>query len=294
MSVTFSVANPKLLFMSKRVLSVDECLALTDGLIQSNIDEYNQDNHDMQAFYHQPLDKLTCLNLTPLTNMGRGFELSFYNDAYHVRINTPATVFDWQHALSLLQALSCHLGRPIVSEYGDVFVADEIMQFDYKSDILLGIRVLTQAFDGEHLFCEIQGVVHPMAFDAQMVAQILSSENPAETFSELLTDNQAIDAYFAKPMLTQKDDKKSGVYVLGEDLPTILPFAPSADSDIDEWSVHFCVSDAQDEAEDLCLPFDEFVCQLTLHEYELIDAKYMLVYSMQASRFYELLAKNSA
>lgn len=293
MSVSFSVANPKLFFMSKRVLSVDECLALTDELIQTNIDEFNQDDNDVQVFYKQTLDKLTCLNLTQLSNMGRGFELSFYDNAYHVRINTPATVFDWQQALSLLQALSYHLGRPIVSEYGDVFGADEIMEFDYQSDILIGIRTMAQAFGDKHPFFEIQGVRHPMAFDEQMIAQILSSENPAETFSELFVDNQAIDAYFANAMSAQKEHKTLGIYVLSENLPTILPYVPSIDTNIDEWFIHFYIPDTQDELEKLRLPYDEFVSQLTIHEYECIDAKYMLVYSMQASRFYELLSSNN-
>lgn len=296
MSMSFSIANPKLFFVPKRVLSVDECLAMVDDLIQTNLDELNPTDEGMQDFYGRSLDELECLKLAKASKMGRGFELRFYEEAYHVCVQTPATVFDWEQALLLLQALSYRLGRPVIGEYGGVFGADEIVEFDYRSDILAGIRACQQSLDEGAKFCQISGLMHPMAFDKAMIAHILSSENPAETFSELFTDNQAIEAYFASPMLTQKDGKTFGNYVLSENLPTILPHMPSLESEglesgdlIDEWFVHF---DTPERGEHHWrLPHDEFISKLTLHDYERLDAKYALIYSMSASRFLDLLGQ---
>lgn len=300
MSVVFSVENPKFLFRPKRVLTIDECLALSDDLMQVNYDELADDVANSQAFYQQPLSELDCLRLTKMFMMGRGFELSFYNNAYHVRINTPATIYDWQQALAFLQMLSSHLNRPIISEQGQVFGADDIVSFDYKADIVLGLKSLLQmASLQDDGICEVQAVMHPMAFDKRMITEILDSFDPALFFSQQLTDNQNIDGYFAYPQVTQKVNQVCALYTLDENLPTILPYQPQGGyldfPKVDVWQMGLYALNKQEpssmqQLKRYQLPYSSFVSQLRLDEYEPIDAKYILVYAMSKTRMAQILA----
>lgn len=300
MSVVFSIENPRFFFKPKRVLTIDECLALSDDLMQVNYDELSDDVVTSQAFYQQPLSKLESLRLTKMFLMVGGFELSFYNNAYHVRINTPATIYDWQQALEFLQSLSHHLNRPIISDQGQVFSADDIVSFDYKTDIILGLKSLLQLVSADpNDTCEVQAVMHPMAFNKHMIAEILDSFDPTLFFSQQLTDNQNIDGYFACPQVTQRVNQASALYVLDENLPTILPYQPQGGylefPKIDVWQIGLYAlieeeSLTSQQLKHYQLPYASFISQLRSDEYEPIDAKYILVYAMSKARMAEILA----
>lgn len=302
MSVIFSIQNPKVLFRPKRVLSVDECLALSDDLMQVDFDELANDVATSEAFYHQSLADVQCLHLTKMQCMGRGFELSFVDDAYHVRVNTPATIFDWQQALEFLQILAQHLRRPIVSERGEVFGSDDIMGFDYQSDIVMGLEQMLQDLQGaKQQFCEIQGVVHPIAFNQTMLDELLKSDNPALFFSQQMIDNQNIDGCFVSPMIVQKVHQTCGVYVVDENLPIILPYQPDSTcangTKVDTWLIGFYALIDQEcrtgnQLKKYQMPYAMFINELDGDEYEHIDAKYILVYALDRVRMYELLAKS--
>ena len=82
---------------------------------------------------------------------GRGMELSYDEDqqSYAVRVNTPATVFDWVLAISYLQALSKQLGGKIADENGEIYAHDRVEQFDYERDIAAGLHSIDQHLSGD-------------------------------------------------------------------------------------------------------------------------------------------------
>jgi len=113
MSVEFRVKNKKRpLFMGySDTMSVSKALDLLPDLSVFGIDESAED-FDERAFLKSPLSEHECLILGVRGKSGRGMELSYDEDqqSYAVRVNTPATIFDWVLAISYLQALSKQLG----------------------------------------------------------------------------------------------------------------------------------------------------------------------------------------
>ena len=113
MSVEFRVKNKKRpLFMGySDAMSVSKALDLLPDLSVFGIDESAED-FDERAFLKSPLSEYECLILGVRSKSGRGMELRYDEErqSYAVRVNTPATVFDWVLAISYLQALSKQLG----------------------------------------------------------------------------------------------------------------------------------------------------------------------------------------
>ena len=296
MSVTFSIHNPRIFFMPKKILSVQECLDLMAELVQVGIDE-RADDFDADAFYATPLDKFDCLQLACLGVSGRGFELSFSKGCYQVRINTPTAVQDWQQALAYLGRLSEHLDRPIISEYGDELEVADLALFDYTPDILSGLHAIKSMLthETETEVCEIYGVAHPMAFNREMIEQVLANDDPVMTFSEQLVAYQNMDAYFARQMFFEEDGKFVGFYVLSEGVDTVLPYKPTVNfgSQIDgdelhAWRMVFVPADNSQSIPEL--PYGDFINGLRSDEYRWVDGKHILVRAMSAERMRALAA----
>lgn len=286
MSVTFTVKNTQ-----QPVLSIAECLALQDNLQQNNIDE-NDERFDLQDFYQRSLDSIDVLLLKD-DQSGRGFELDFAEDEYHVRVNTPTTIHDWQLALSLLQILSKKLNQSISCEDGTDFDTNTILNFNYQADIESGLYSAKQILQERDLkSIELTGVSYTMAFDSSMLDEILADDNPAKAFTQILTANQQLDAYFAKQMIIQQKDSDEliGLYVLSEDVATVFPVQPSVDygSDIDNqavtgWNVYFALSDKETPMP--IFDYSQFIEKLLAQQdCRWIDAKNVLIYPMNKQK----------
>lgn len=284
MSVTFFIQNPQ-----ATVLNVGECLDLLPNLEQNSVDEY-ADDFDADTFAQSPLDEYDYL-LMYGEDYGRGFELGYADGQYNVRVNTPSSIGDWQTALAFLQMLAKRLNQPVINEYDDVFTAETISDFDFMADIESGVRALQEIVaDDEYKNCELFGIFHPMAFNKKMVDTIFASQNPAQTFSQMLTENQQTDAYFARQILIQDKETQeiSGLYVLSENLPTILPYKPAVEygvevknEDVKHWQIQLYPQDDWDKK----MAYADFITQLEPHEYHWLDASYILVYAMNQQRF---------
>lgn len=284
MSVTFFIQNPQ-----ATVLNVGECLDLLPNLEQNSVDEY-ADDFDADTFAQSPLDEYDYL-LMYGEDYGRGFELGYADGQYNVRVNTPSSIGDWQTALAFLQMLAKRLNQTVINEYDDVFTAETISDFDFMADIESGVRALQEIVaDDEYKNCELFGIFHPMAFNKKMVDTIFASQNPAQTFSQMLTENQQTDAYFARQILIQDKETQeiSGLYVLSENLPTILPHKPAVEygvevknEDVKHWQIQLYPQDDWDKK----MAYADFITQLEPHEYHWLDASYILVYAMNQQRF---------
>ncbi|MDO4250285.1 MAG: DUF4299 family protein [Moraxella sp.] len=292
MSISFRIDNPKSWFGKKAVLSLNECLCLVAGLSQYSYSEFDNDI-DLDKRYNSPLtSERVIVGIDELA--GRGFEIGFDEGAYHVRINTPAAIEDWQAALQWLSALSQKLDKPIICEDDQKFSRESIMTYDYKSDIESGLYSI-QGMMAEAEMVEIMGIHHPMAFNQQMIQAILSSSNPSQAFSQALLTNQSVQAYFANQMIAHNDYEDIGVYVLGEDVATILPIKPSVnmwseydDAMIDGWYIHLVFNDGTMSER---LEYDKVIAALNENDYVPLDAKYIQTIGFDQARLQLLLSK---
>ena len=200
MSVEFSVKNKKRpLFLGYfSVMSVGKATELIPDLAVFGIDE-NAENFDKEAFLGSLLGECEGVVLGIWGKSGRGFELSYdtEEESYKVRVNTPATVFDWVLAISYLQILSRRLGNDIKGEDGKIYTQETIEKFDYERDINSGLRAIKGHLEGGATVNHCYGVVRPFALNRAIIDEILAAQSPAKEFSKRLTAVQYLDAYGA-------------------------------------------------------------------------------------------------
>lgn len=303
MSVLFYVPNPKKLFLSRPVFSVGECLKLSGQELEQFTEDETAEDFDPQAFYATPLSAFECLLLGVYGRSGRGFELSFDAEEQHyvVRVLTPSTADDWQIALAYLKDLAAELNQPITSEQGETFTADTIESFDFERDILFGLEThpgfSEESNDDSPL--TMYGINRPVAVNAEIMGKIASAADPIAEFSRFYREIQWLDAYSANQMFYRDNDTDeiTGVYVLGSNLPTILPYRPMVEfanagavsnEDVARWQLVLTT-----DSEHFDVLYAEAMKRLPADKYRFLDASYILVEELSEDEIRRLAAENA-
>ena len=218
-----------------------------------------------------------------------------------MRVNTPATVFDWVLAISYLQILSQRLGSDIKGEDGKIYTRETIEKFDYERDINSGLRAIKGHLEGGATVNHCYGVVRPFALNRAIIDEILAAQSPAKEFSQRLTAVQYLDAYGANQRFYRANGEGDiiGSYALTQGVPTILPYEPFVEwqnldlvkpKDVARWEITLVGgegcdggNESDDDGEAFCyrvlaeLDYSEFISRLPRESYRFIDASYILV-----------------
>ena len=289
MSISFYVKNKKKFLGYEPVLNVETALSLLD----KELNVYGTDINDLLL---SPLSKYPCLLVGTEDESARGFELAYdnKNKVYAVRVFTPSSREDWLLALEYIKALAKKMGTEIVNERGETFTVDNIDKFDYESDILYGIKVITENIKGgESSNYIIFGTTRPVSFDEKMIDEINNSDSPIDTFSRIVRDIQNLDAYSANQQFyeNREDGTIMGAYTITERVRTIIPYKPSVEfhnsdivknDDIAYWNMAFVVINGDENDRNSYQPvgriaYDEFIKKLPKEKYKFIDASYIMV-----------------
>ena len=230
MSISFYVKNKKKFLGYEAVLNVEEALTILDKKLNS----YNTGNIDVNDLLLSPVSNYESLLIGEDKVSARGFELSYdnKNKDYAVRIFTPSSREDWLLALEYIKVLAKKFNSEIVNERGEVYTVDNIDKFDYISDILYGIEVITSNMkSGEAHNYTIFGIDRVVSFNQEMIDKINNSDSPIDTFSNIVKEIQYLDAYSAHQQFykNKTDGKIIGAYTLTQNLRTILPYKPSVE-----------------------------------------------------------------
>ncbi|WP_103578568.1 DUF4299 family protein [Campylobacter concisus] len=297
MSLTFSVKNKKkLLGGYAKALSEREISALVEGLFFFNSEQEEPRASELGA---------DVMIAGVWQKSARGFELNYEDGEYIVRVYTPSGVGDWQIALELLSKLSAQTGSKIECDNEKIYDSEQILKFDYEADIMWGLEALKDAKEKNQTLY-ISGVERDVAFDAVMVDEIFASASPAAKFDEMMRQVQYLDAYSAKEHLYQDKDGNEilGTYTLSENLPTILPYAPSpswqaqealGDRKVSRWVLTLVVGvdDSDAHVLDEC-EYGAFMANLPKEKYRFIDAANVLVEPLSEDEMKEILQKAKA
>lgn len=289
MSVTFTITGKKKLFGDADVLTIGEALKLSG----QELEQYSFDAEKIEDFYQAGLDQPECLLVGVEGESMRGFELSCEEDSnqYHIRVFTPSTIEDWQIAIAYMQALARHFHSDIVSEHGESFTVDTIIDYPYIADIEYGIKAM-QGHDSYQIF----GLYRPVSFDQEMLQELADAEFPAVTFGEMTTFIQYLNAYSARQKFYSRQDEDGseiiiGSYTLTEDVDTILPYQPFVEyenseqigeREINDWRLSLVgINGDPDDPEAYYvighISYQEFIERLPEHKYDFIDGAYILV-----------------
>ena len=304
MSISFYVKNKKKFLGYEAVLNVEEALTILDKELNS----YNTGNIDVNDLLLSPVSNYECLLIGEDKVSARGFELSYdnKNKDYAVRIFTPSSREDWLLALEYIKALAKKFGSEIVNERGEVYTVDNIDKFNYESDILYGIEVITSNMkSGEAHNYTIFGIDRVVSLNQEMLDKINNSDSPIDTFSNIVKEIQYLDAYSAHQQFykNKTDGKIIGAYTLTQNLRTILPYKPSVEfenSDIvknDEisfWNIGFVVINGDENNPNSYqvagqIDYNDFIKKLPINKYKFIDASYIMVEPLSKEEILDLL-----
>ena len=304
MSISFYVKNKKKFLGYEPVLKVEAALSLLD----KELNTYNTDGMDINDLLLSPLSNYQCLLVGAEYESARGFELSYdnKNKVYGVRIFTPSSRKDWLLALEYIKALAKKFGIEIVNERGETYTVDNIDKFDYEPDILYGLKLITENLkSGEADNYTIFGVTRLVSLNQEMMDEINNSDNPIDTFSEIVRDIQNLDAYSANQQFykNNEDGRIIGAYTLTENLRTILPYKPTVEfhnsdivknDDIAFWNISFVVINGDENDPNSYqvggeLDYNDFIKKLPKDKYEFIDASYIMVEPLSKEEISDLL-----
>ena len=304
MSISFYVKNKKKFLGYEKVLNVEEALTILD----KELNTYNTGNIDINDLLLSPVSNYQCLLIGEAKVSARGFELSYdnKNKDYAVRIFTPSSREDWLLALEYIKALAKKFNSEIINERGEVYTVDNIDKFNYESDILYGIEVITSNMkSGKTDKYTIFGIDRVVSFNQEMLDKINNSDSPIDTFSNIVKEIQYLDAYSAHQQFykNKADGKIIGAYTLTQNLRTILPYKPSVEfenSDIvknDEvscWNIGLVTINGDENDPNSYqvagnLNYDDFIKKLPINKYKFIDASYIMVEPLSKEEILDLL-----
>ena len=304
MSISFYVKNKKKFLGYEKVLNVEEALTILD----KELNTYNTGNIDINDLLLSPVSNYQCLLIGEDKVSARGFELSYdnKNKDYAVRIFTPSSREDWLLALEYIKALAKKFDSEIINERGEVYTVDNIDKFDYISDILYGIEVITSNMkSGKTDKYTIFGIDRVVSFNQEMLDKINNSDSPIDTFSNIVKEIQYLDAYSAHQQFykNNEDYRIMGAYTLTQNLRTILPYKPSVEfenSDIvknDEvscWNIGLVTINGDENDPNSYqvagnLNYDDFIKKLPINKYKFIDASYIMVEPLSKEEILDLL-----
>lgn len=304
MSISFYVKNKKKFLGYEKVLNVEEALTILD----KELNTYNTGNIDINDLLLSPVSNYQCLLIGEAKVSARGFELSYdnKNKDYAVRIFTPSSREDWLLALEYIKALAKKFDSEIINERGEVYTVDNIDKFNYESDILYGIEVITSNMkSGKTDKYTIFGIDRVVSFNQEILDKINNSDSPIDTFSNIVKEIQYLDAYSAHQQFykNKADGKIIGAYTLTQNLRTILPYKPSVEfenSDIvknDEvscWNIGLVTINGDENDPNSYqvagnLNYDDFIKKLPINKYKFIDASYIMVEPLSKEEMLDLL-----
>ena len=304
MSISFYVKNKKKFLGYETVLNVEEALTI----LNKELNTYNTRNIDINDLLLSPVSNYKCLLIGEDKVSARGFELSYdnKNKDYTVRIFTPSSREDWLLALEYIKALAKKFGSEIINERGEVYTVDNIDKFDYKSDILYGIEVVSSNLkDKDVEVSSIYGINRIVSFNQEMLDKINNSDSPIDTFSNIVKEIQYLDAYSAHQQFYKNkiDGKIIGAYTLTQNLRTILPYKPSVEfensdivknEDISLWNIGLVTINGDENDPNSYqvagnLNYDDFIKKLFVNKYKFIDASYIMVEPLSKEEILNLL-----
>ncbi|RRD37385.1 DUF4299 family protein [Fusobacterium nucleatum] len=304
MSISFYVKNKKKFLGYETVLNVEEALTI----LNKELNTYNTRNIDINDLLLSPVSNYECLLIGEDKVSARGFELSYdnKNKDYAVRIFTPSSREDWFLALEYIKALAKKFGSEIINERGEVYTVDNIDKFDYKSDILYGIEVVSSNLkDKDVEVSSIYGINRIVSFNKEMLDKINNSDSPIDTFSNIVKEIQYLDAYSAHQQFykNKTDGKIIGAYTLTQNLRTILSYKPSVEfensnivknEEVSFWNIGFVVINGDENDPNSYqvagqIDYDDFIKKLPINKYKFIDASYIMVEPLSKEEILDLL-----
>lgn len=218
----------------------------------------------------------------------RGYEVSLDKGEIKLRMPLPTSRFDIEYFYKYIKFLCEKIGvKKFIRDEEEVTfdLIDNCVELDVEASCNALKKMQEQLEDGEYSSLYTFGAVWPIALGKREF-NIINGD--CCKFGELLNELQSRDLYYAKGSIYQKkNDDYFGIYVLTENVDSILPFTPkilmSEDKfKIEEWYIGFVV----DSEMQGFIPYDKFLDSVKTNN--LFDEEHFIV-SLDKKKLKELL-----
>lgn len=237
-------------------------------------------SYEYDYFYDEPFGFLTydemlstdlkdcniILGKKENTVLGFRFQYDLEAKKCVVRVLSPSTTVDWTYALKFLKDLSKLLQCSIYSENHERYDYRTIEKYNYKCDILNGIKHLKDIFIKYKMEKVHLGTKDVITLNSNEVDQILGSHNPIENFDEIAVKCSYKINCRPEQEFYISDSEKSvvfGYYIITSGKEINLKIIPNVEprnnqliveyGEVTKWFLHLCFN-----SQKLTEPLDYF------------------------------------
>ena len=237
-------------------------------------------SYEYDYFYDEPFGFLTydemlstdlkdcniILGKKENTVLGFRFQYDLEAKKCVVRVLSPSTTVDWTYALKFLKDLSKLLQCSIYSENHERYDYRTIEKYNYKCDILNGIKHLKDIFIKYQMEKVHLGTKDVITLNSNEVDQILGSHNPIENFDEIAIKCSYKINCRPEQEFYISDSEKSvvfGYYIITSGKEINLKIIPNVEprnnqliveyGEVTKWFLHLCFN-----SQKLTEPLDYF------------------------------------
>lgn len=281
------------------VLTVNESLALHEGLTQFTVEPYRL-HFDYAAFLAAPLDTLDVpLTLGVMGRTGRGFTLRYLpaTNQYEVTLPSPATTADWEVFLEFTLTLVNYTHGAIAVGDGLYFegglTSEDLIDWNWREDVLLGLLAMKRALQTAPTLA-LSGCQRDVSFNRAMLNAVLQSDDPVRAFSERYTEAQYPDAMISDQGFYKQEttDDIIGIYSLTQDQATVIPKEPVVETKhegllkntpVTDWKMMFVLYDSPSDRASFrtkTMSYSRFIELLPKEKYQWLDGGSILVHAL--------------
>ena len=237
-------------------------------------------SYEYDYFYDEPFGFLTydemlstdlkdcniILGKKENTVLGFRFQYDLEAKKCVVRVLSPSTTVDWTYALKFLKDLSKLLQCSIYSENHERYDYRTIEKYNYKCNILNGIKHLKDIFIKYKMEKVHLGTKDVITLNSNEVDQILGSHNPIENFDEIAIKCSYKINCRPEQEFYISDSEKSvvfGYYIITSGKEINLKIIPNVEprnnqliveyGEVTKWFLHLCFN-----SQKLTEPLDYF------------------------------------
>ncbi|MDO4283208.1 MAG: DUF4299 family protein [Clostridia bacterium] len=203
--------------------------------------------------------------------LARGIEVSFDHDSVLLRLCLPTSLSEINLFYQLIKDICKELKTKSFmrdEEKCNIQDIEKLIVCDKETSILALEELKSNIGKNEYSRLEIFGVMNPISIGKNEIDFIDSS---MEKFEEFLHEKQNLDVYYATPRVYKKEEKMFGIYVIGANIPSVVPNKPyivlNQIEGIKEWYVML--------KDNHIVKYDDFINAITKSQY--YDANHMII-----------------
>ncbi len=203
--------------------------------------------------------------------LARGIDLSIDNDDINLLLSLPTSPSEIRTFYKVIEQICHELKVKKYTREGESVSLndnDKFIKYDETASIN-GLESLQEKLNtNEHHYFELFGIYNPISIGLKEINQINNNLNNLEDYFHKI---QSLDVYYATPKVYKANDQLIGIYVIGPNIPSVVPTKPyivlNQIQGIQQWYVIL--------KEGKTIKYDDFIANL--HKQEYYDANHIIV-----------------